>query len=325
MNDMNDTSVDMTEFHWLMDMVQSIDVGLIVMDRDHKITVWNTFMENHSDKSSNFVRSKVLFDLFPDTPLDWIRTKIDSVFKLENRAFSTWEQRPYLLEFSNYHPITGSCTYMYQNISIIPLRSTKGSVDHVCLIIYDVTNIASQRKELHSANRQLEELSRTDALTQLNNRGYWEKCLQLEYRRFQRDHVPKTLIILDIDHFKAINDTYGHPAGDLIIQEVANSLRSNQRDTDISGRYGGEEYVIILGNVTEKSARIFSERLRTNIEKLVVNYTDVELSVTVSLGLAELTEDCTDPKDWLSRADKALYGAKETGRNKSVLFSSMPK
>jgi diguanylate cyclase len=68
MNNMNNATVGMTEFHWMMDMIQSIDVGLVVMDRDYKVTVWNTFMENHSDKSSDFSRSKVIFDLFPDTP-----------------------------------------------------------------------------------------------------------------------------------------------------------------------------------------------------------------------------------------------------------------
>jgi diguanylate cyclase len=251
-----------------------------------------------------------------------LQKKIDTVFKLDNRAFSTWEQRPYLFEFSNYHPITGSGTYMYQNISIIPLKSITGSVDHVCLIIYDVTNIANQRKELHNVNIQLEELSRTDALTGLNNRGYWEECLELEYRRFQRTKIPSTLIIFDIDHFKKVNDTYGHPAGDLIIQEVSACLKNNQRDTDFSGRYGGEEFVIVLTNVTERSARIFSERLRTSIEKKLVEYNGLELSVTVSLGLAELRTDCKSTRVWLERADKALYSAKENGRNKSVLHSS---
>ncbi|MFT5450717.1 MAG: diguanylate cyclase [Enterobacterales bacterium] len=323
MNNMNNPTEDMTEFHWMMDMIQSIDVGLVVMDKNYKITVWNTFMENHSDKSSDFSRSKVMFDLFPDTPMEWIKKKIDTVFKLDNRAFSTWEQRPYLFEFTNYHPITGSGTFMYQNISIIPLKSITGTVNHVCLIIYDVTNIANQRKELHSANIQLEELSRTDVLTGLNNRGYWEECLELEYHRFQRNQMPRTLVIFDIDLFKKVNDTYGHQAGDLVIQEVSNSLKNNQRNTDFSGRYGGEEFVIILTNVTERSARIFSERLRNSIEKMLVKYNDFELSITISLGLAELTTDCKSTKEWLERADKALYNAKESGRNKSVLYSNL--
>jgi len=306
-----------------MDMIQSVDVGLVVMDKEYQIEVWNTFMENHSDKSSDFVRSKVLFDLFPDTPMSWIRKKIDTVFKLNNRAFSTWEQRPYLFQFSNYRPITGSETFMYQNVSIIPLSSIDGKVNHVCMIVYDVTDIASQRKELHAVNTQLEKLSRTDALTCLNNRGFWEECLLMEYHRFARNEIPRTLVIFDIDHFKNVNDTYGHPAGDLVIKEISAQLRLNQRSTDFSGRYGGEEFVIILTNVTEKSAMIFSERLRSSIEKLIIKYDDLELKVTASFGLAELTTDCDGTKEWLERADKALYHAKEAGRNQSVIYSSI--
>ena len=320
---MNDITAELKEFHWLMDMIQSIDVGLVVMDKERNVTVWNTFMENHSDMSSDFVRSKNLFDLFPDTSMQWIKKKIDGVFQLNIRAFSTWEQRPHLFQFNNYHPITGSETYMYQNISIIPLKSITGTVDHVCLIIYDVTNVASQRKELHEANARLESISRTDALTTLNNRGYWEECLEFEFKRFQRDHIPKTLLIFDIDHFKIVNDTYGHPAGDLIIQEVAAELLLNQRETDISGRYGGEEFVVILTNVTETSARIFGERLRSKIASREVGYKEEQLSVTVSLGLAELTEDCKSSTEWVERADKALYSAKENGRNQCVLYSKI--
>ena len=320
---MSEASLDLKEFHWLMDMIQSVDVGLIVMDKNYQIHVWNTFMENHSNRSSEFVRSKAIFDVFPDTPLEWIRKKIDTSFLLKNRAFSTWEQRPYLFHFNNYRPITGTETFMYQNISIIPLSSVDGTVNHVCLIIYDVTDIASQRKELHLVNSQLEKLSRTDILTGLNNRGYWQECLISEYKRFRRDNMPRTLIIFDIDHFKVVNDTYGHQAGDLVIKEVAKSLISNQRDTDISGRYGGEEFVIILNNVSEKSARIFSERLRKSIGGLTVRYKDTDINITISLGLAEPREQDESENAWIERADRALYYAKETGRNRSILFSSI--
>ncbi len=320
---MSEASLDLKEFHWLMDMIQSVDVGLIVMDKNYQIKVWNSFMENHSNRSSDFVRSKVLFDIFPDTPLAWIRKKMDTSFLLKNRAFSTWEQRPYLFKFNNYRPITGTETFMYQNVSIIPLSSVNGDVNHVCLIIYDVTDIASQRKELHLVNAQLEQLSRTDAMTALNNRGHWEERLLSEYKRFGRDHNPRTLVIFDIDHFKLVNDTHGHQAGDEVIREVAKTLQYNQRETDISGRYGGEEFVIILTNISERSARIFSERLRKNIESLTIQYNNTEIKVTVSLGLAETNEEDENELAWLKRADTALCHAKDSGRNQSVLFSTI--
>lgn len=317
------SDINLKEFHWLMGIIESVDVGLVVIDKDYHVKVWNTFMVNHSNLSAKSVQSKNLFGLFPDTDLNWIRKKIDTALQLNNRAFSTWEQRPYLFHFSNYHPITGSQTFMYQNISIIPLTSVDDQIDHVCLIIYDVTDIACQRKELAVVNSQLEDLSRTDALTTLNNRGYWEQCLQHEYNRFQRDKLPISLVIFDIDHFKNVNDTYGHQVGDEVIKAVARQLKSNQRSTDISGRYGGEEFVIILHNVGERSARIFSERLRLAIQRMVISYDETDLKVTVSLGVAELTEDCKNTEQWLGKADQALYNAKGSGRNKSVLFGTL--
>jgi diguanylate cyclase len=313
------------EFHWLMDMIQSVDVGLVVLDKKYQVKVWNSFMENHSNLSSEDVRGKDLFSLFQNTSTGWMKKKVDSVFMLNNRAFSTWEQRPYLFKFNNYRPITGTETYMYQNISIIPLCSTTGEVESVCMIIYDVTDIASQRKELHVANEQLQSLSRTDAMTGLNNRGFWQECLNNEFKRFCRNPQPRTLVIFDIDHFKKVNDTYGHHVGDEIIKGVSEIFLQTQRDTDISGRYGGEEFVIILTNVKETSAKIFSERLRKKVEEFVYvdEEIDLEVKVTISLGLAELSLDDKDPTQWLNRADTALYEAKNAGRNQSVLYSSI--
>ena len=313
----------MKELHWLMDMIQSVDVGLVVLDKENQIRVWNSFMENHSNMSSEDVRKKNLYDLFPELPRAWLNKKIQSAFTLNNRAFSTWEQRPYLFEFKNYRPITGTETFMYQNITIIPLSSVTGEISHVCMLIYDVTDVASQRRELHQANLSLEKLSRTDALTGLNNRGFWQECLVSEYKRFMRNEIPRTLVVFDIDHFKKVNDTHGHAVGDEAIIAVTDILKETQRDTDFSGRYGGEEFVIILTNVSERSARIFAERLRRNVESLVIKFEEIELKVTISLGLAEVTKDCESEKEWFERADKALYHAKENGRNQTVLFSAL--
>ena len=113
--------MDIREFHWLMNIVQNLDVGLVVLDREYRIQVWNGFMESHSGRLAGEVRDGVLFELFPDVDKAWFERKANMVFKLNNRAFSTWEQRPYLLRFSNYRPITGSAPYMYQNLTLVPL------------------------------------------------------------------------------------------------------------------------------------------------------------------------------------------------------------
>ena len=167
-------------------MVESVDVGIVVVNRDYEINVWNIFMQNHSGLQPGKVINKNLFDVCPDISKPWMEQKLESVWLLNSRAFTIWEQRPYLFRFDNYRPITGAAEFMYQNITFVPLASSDGSIDHVCMIIYDVTDTAVNKSGLVVANYQLEQLSRTDQLTQLNNRGYWEECLDSEFLRLRR-------------------------------------------------------------------------------------------------------------------------------------------
>ena len=322
---MKQDATDLKEIHWLMDMLQNIDIGLVVLDRRFNIQVWNSFMENHSGMPPTRVIGKNLFKLFSDVPEGWFRQKLDTVFLLNNRAFTIWEQRPYLFKFSDYRPITGTAEFMYQNTTLIPLLSADGKVNHVGIIIYDVTDIATNRSRLQQANQQLEHLSQTDRLTQLFNRGYWEECLKKEFIRVQRTREPCSLVIFDIDHFKKVNDTYGHQAGDEVIRVTAQKLLETHRNTDISGRYGGEEFVAILVNTDADGALYFTERLRKKIEKLIVTYEDMEISYTISLGIAEFNSNVKDYTQWLENADRALYEAKHGGRNRSVVFTGKSK
>lgn len=316
-----DNVEQLKEFHWMADMLQNIDAGLVVLNRQFEIQVWNSFMENHSGILAPKVKDKNLFKLFPDIPEDWFKHKVESVFELKARAFTIWEQRPYIFKFNNYRPITGTAEYMYQNISVFPLTSTTGEVSNICIIIYDVTDIAVNSLALADANQQLEHLSRTDRLTGLNNRGYWQERQEREFARFQRHQTPCSLIIFDIDHFKAVNDTYGHAAGDEVIKIVARSLLATARDIDICGRYGGEEYVVLLENTDANGALVFAERLRKLIEKLTVTYEGQEIKFTVSLGICELTLAVGSAKQWLELADQGLYQSKEGGRNQTNIMA----
>jgi diguanylate cyclase len=312
---MSQNNVDVSEIHWLMDMFQTVDVGLVVLSADYRIQVWNGFMENHSGLTPRQVRDRYLFDLFSEIDEDWLRRKCDPVILLKNRAFTIWEQRPYIFKFRNYRPITGSAEYMYQNSTIFPLTDTMGRVTHLCLIIYDVTDVAVSRLELESMNGQLRTLSKTDFLTSLNNRGSWEEALINEYKRIKRSGHHSTLLMCDIDHFKRVNDTFGHAAGDAVIQQVAAAVKKNLRSTDVAGRYGGEEFAVLLLDTTVEQAMFFAERLRKNVEAMAVEYNQQILRVTVSIGVAEYREDMGEYRDWLEAADKALYQSKAAGRN----------
>lgn len=145
---MSNDQFEMTEFHWLMDILQTIDVGLVVLNRNYSIKLWNGFMENHSGLRPDQTKERNLFELFPEIDQDWFKKKSEPVFLLNTRAFTISEQRPYLFKFANNHPITGRAAHMYQNATIIPLSNVDGTTDHICLIIYDVTHSAMSKQDL---------------------------------------------------------------------------------------------------------------------------------------------------------------------------------
>ena len=307
--------IDINELHWLLDIVQSIDVGVVVMDRDYNVEVWNSFMENHSGVGADKAARQSLFTLFPEIDQGWFTHKVETAVMLGTRAFTIWEQRPNLVHFKSYQPITGMADEMYQNVTILPLRSSTGKTDHVCLIIYDVTGVAVNKRQLESANTKLQELALRDGLTGLLNRRYWESCLEREFARHQRYDNPVSLVIFDIDHFKRVNDTYGHQTGDEVIRETARITSQLVRETDFAGRYGGEEFVVLLPGTTLDGAAQFAERLRSTIERQQIDYQGSPLTFTISLGVATLADDMAGYQALLERADKALYQSKEGGRN----------
>lgn len=155
-----------------------------------------------------------------------------------------------------------------------------------------------------------------DALTQLHNRRSFDHRLAEEVERHLRYDMPMTLLMLDIDHFKAVNDTYGHPAGDAVLREVALAMRGACRTTDFAARYGGEEFCVILPHTDGKRGHILAERLRKRIAASRVDVEGKTLSVTVSIGLATLsTASPLTPEKIVCEADSALYAAKAAGRN----------
>lgn len=311
--------LDISELHWMLDIVQSIDVGVVVLDRDYRIQAWNSFMENHSGRNASQVARQSLFELFPEIDRPWFAHKVETAVMLGTRAFTIWEQRPYLMRFKSYHPITGLADVMYQNVTILPLRTVSNSSDHVCLIIYDVTNAAVNRLQLETANTQLRTLAIHDGLTGLLNRHHWETCLEHEFARHTRYSSPASLVLFDIDHFKRLNDSYGHRAGDEVIRQVAGVTRQMARETDLAGRYGGEEFVVLLPDTDLVGAGQFAERLRSSIAQLQIDHEGQPLSCTVSVGIACINSETTSYHMLIEEADQALYQSKSAGRNRITL------
>ncbi|MEL0635527.1 diguanylate cyclase [Marinomonas sp. TI.3.20] len=316
---MTNSMEEMAEIHWLFDTLNHIDLGLVIVDQHYKVILWNSFMENHSGKSSSTARNQSLFSLFPDIDEEWLKRKLDNVMALRTSIFISWEQRAYLFPFNSYRPITGLADYMYQNITLRPISNVNGTIEHVCITVYDVTDAASHKLALSTANKQLEQLSKTDSLTELHNRGSLEKALDIIFSSYQqKQEAPHSLVMADLDFFKHVNDNYGHPVGDIVLKEVAKLMIASSRKGDFVGRYGGEEFVIVLPNTALAGAMSFSEKLRKKIEALTINTDKGDIKVTISLGVAQLSPKDQMVSSWLMRADEALYKAKNAGRNQTM-------
>jgi diguanylate cyclase len=175
-------------------------------------------------------------------------------------------------------------------------------------------------RRTHDLNRQLAQLNRIDAPTGLLNRAHWQHDVAHELRRFERAHQIATLMMIDIDEFKRTNDNYGHTVGDEVIRAVAGTIHDCTRDIDICGRYGGDEFGVVLVNTSSASARPVAERIRARVAALRFEHSPI-LRCSVSIGMAEVEREMHDVRAWIKHADVALYRAKEGGRNRVAAIS----
>lgn len=169
--------------------------------------------------------------------------------------------------------------------------------------------------KLSEHKRTLSALSRTDSLTGLLNHGAWKDLLQLQFQHSRELRQPAAIALIDIDHFKLINDTYGHIIGDAVLRELSAELKRNLRECDMAGRYGGDEFCVILPDMPLHQVQGVMERLREVLHEYR-HQEAPELRISMSIGLATYQLQFSDANTWLNDADKALYIAKKTGRNK---------
>jgi diguanylate cyclase len=173
------------------------------------------------------------------------------------------------------------------------------------------------RQETQQTHQELEALNRVDALTGLASRGHFFEIAERDLERCRRYAHPLAIIMLDLDHFKVVNDTCGHVTGDRVLQAVAGQIHYNVREADTPGRYGGEEFVVVLPETDREAAVQVGERLRSFVESLRIDTFIGRLSVTVSVGIAaSMADEKATLDDLLSCADKALLVAKQSGRNR---------
>ena len=218
-----------------------------------------------------------------------------------------------------------------KNIGVLNLADKKdgtGFSDHDVKLLEAIalySAVAIERRTYYQSSIDLRKISITDPLTGLLNRRYFEERIAEEMERSRRQRLPFSLIIMDIDNFKNLNDTFGHLFGDEILKTTTSVIRRCVRIIDITARYGGEEFAIILPTTDKNDAGIIAERIRAEIESEVcfVKDTGTTLNVTVSLGIATYPEDAAAAEELINNADRALYRAKSLGKNKVVIFGSV--
>lgn len=170
-----------------------------------------------------------------------------------------------------------------------------------------------------SLQQQLLEQANRDALTGLFNRRYLDATILRELARSQRESQPLSLLIMDIDHFKQVNDRHGHQAGDEVLRQVAQALAAGARQSDVVCRYGGEEYLVLLPNVTCHTAQVRAEAYRAAVQALPIPFGPEILHVTISIGVATFPQHGQTAQALIQQADAALYQAKQLGRNRVVV------
>lgn len=210
----------------------------------------------------------------------------------------------------------GRCRGLY-SVESDTANDFTSEIEQIFTTLVENASVAFTRALLY---QKMEKLATTDGLTELNNHRNFQELLTKEIERTRRYGTSISLLLMDIDHFKRFNDTYGHPVGDLVLKEIAACIRKSIRINDIPARYGGEEFTVIIPETNEQGASIIAERIRSTIENHVIVSLDRQLHVEVSIGVASYPSMATTQQQLIDNADKALYYSKEHGRNRVSIF-----
>jgi len=288
-------------------ILEIINLGIVVLDEGFRVCYWNSWMERHSGIRKEAITGRPVFEEFPELETPEFLRGARMSLSFGSPAVFPQSLHHYLFPFKVLGTQNGLFEHMQQHCAAAPLRQSDGEIRHVLITVQDVTERAISQ-------RRLRELNIRDQLTGAYNRRFLDSRLAEEVKRHARYDRPLSVIMLDVDFFKKVNDQYGHEAGDRVLAEVAGRLSASIRKTDCLVRYGGEEFCCILPETALDNARLLAERFRQAVEQLAIAAGESELRVTISLGVARL-EGGDTPASFLKRADEALYDAKQGGRN----------
>jgi diguanylate cyclase (GGDEF)-like protein len=255
-----------------------------------------------------YMKDQPISELFSEALSDQAMAVINACFDCRQVQIIEFELNPQdILE--NPYDITETRWY---EARVAPVKDDQGEVIAATWSVINIT----EKKHLEF---QLKEAAQTDPLTGLFNRRYLTTAIHKEFANFKRYQTSISCILLDVDHFKSINDNYGHDIGDIVLKRLADTISSLLREGDVFARYGGEEFMVLLPNTELHSAFHIAQRLRETVSKEKVTVEQMNISFTISLGVANAQAFDSHAEDVIKRADQALYQSKAEGRNRVSL------
>jgi len=313
--------------HRLMDLVpvarsrliENMSDGVLVLDAQGRIVDINPAMNNFLDEEPAFFIGKNVSDIISI----WNENMEHLLNGMETRTELRLPNKP----------------SRYLDLRVTPLHDDEQNLSGRLIIFRDVTDRKEVEKDLrHAMDRmqtqlieigllqsQLREQAIRDALTNLFNRRYLEETLERELARAAREVYPLCIVMMDIDHFKNVNDTYGHEAGDLVLKTLAETVIRQSRQGDFVCRFGGEEFVLVMPNITIEVAKERVNSLHKSISSLYIPFGRYNLNITMSMGISWYPRHGETKEDLLRGSDRALYIAKNSGRNRVCVYRESEK
>jgi len=287
------------------------------------------FLENAKIKNDNSVLQKSL----DETIAIYNITKDICSSLDENKVFSNFRN-----QVGNYIQISdckllkqGADLSLYQNHMLLPLNIDKASLGYLVVsqikeeekdkfhILFQQFLLGIKRALLY---QKVQELAIEDGLTGVFSRRYLLERMKEELERSRKFKLKFSFLMVDVDYFKSYNDRYGHLVGDAILKDIASVIKEGIRQIDLVGRYGGEEFSIILAETDKEQARFIAERIRQAIENRIIKVYDENLKVTISIGISVFPENADSVLTLIDKSDHALYRANQTGRNRICIFGA---